>query len=507
MTYSVSELHDYLKTELPKEDNRLYGLAKHNHIGGVNESLFDTPHNVWTTPEFNPDTRFTTAIFNHVTPATSLVDILTMERPTGLFFRALTRAFERIADARLPNLVTVRLLMGKTAELGIIDVEGVIDEIAKALGQSRKGRIDFYVGQTRWEAASWNHAKTIAVDGKALIVGGHNLWAPPYLEKEPVFDVSMRMEGEATHGAHLFAESLWDFVRKNQGSAATYSHRLNPDLVLEKNKTPDKIEHKLVPHTGAVPVLWATCPGWGVFYDGKDMVLKDSELLCFVKGMSKATHCRMSLQDLGTEQMAGLTDFEEYQMKGQPYKLIACKGYYFILPVIDAIAEFLARPQHHPVEIVLTSPAKGGRDYSHRVPPSVIFNVISYRMSKHGLSKDECLKRFSQKLTLGSISFSQGRNRWPGGNNPIQNHAKFWMLDGKLTYIGSANKYPYVISIVKHLPGYHPEFGVIADLPQATARMIIDNYYGKLVQYAHRDRAVKEDLTWPESVAVAAAGE
>ena len=48
MTYSVSELHAYLKTELPNEDKRLFGLADHNHIGGVDRSLFDTPHDRWS---------------------------------------------------------------------------------------------------------------------------------------------------------------------------------------------------------------------------------------------------------------------------------------------------------------------------------------------------------------------------------------------------------------------------------------------------------------------------
>lgn len=517
MTYSVSELHEYLKTELPKEDDRLFGLAKHNHFGGVDESLFDTPHNSWTDPDGvqgPPVVRFVTAIFEHVARATHIVDILTMERPTGTFMRALTRAFERIADARLPQVVTVRLLMGKTAEPGIIDVEGVINEIEAALGSSRKGRIDFYVGQARGKSehwaidGSWNHAKVIAVDGKSMIVGGHNLWGPDYLEKEPVFDISMRLEGEVTRGGHLFAESLWDFVRRYQGSAQTYSHRLRPDLGREWNKTPDRWHHPVIPHSGAVPILWATCPGWDVFKDSDNKdVITDSALLCFLRAMTKATHCRMSLQDLGSDKMGGLNDFEEYQFTGHPYKLIACKGYYFILPVIEAIAEFLARPKHNPMEIVLTSSAAGGRDYSHKVPPSVIYNVISYCMSKRGLNKEACLTAFSQKLTLGSVSFSRARNRWPGSNNPIRNHAKFWMLDGKLMYVGSANKYPYVKALDKHRPGYHPEFGIIADLPSATAKMIIENYYGKLVEYAHRDRAVKEDLTWPESVAVVAVGE
>lgn len=512
MTYSVSQLHDYLTTELPGENDRLFGLAKHNHIGTVNESLFDTPHDRWSTPDLpeGHSDRFLKAITSHVAAATCLVDILTMERPTGLFFRALTDAFVRIADAGLPHVVTVRLLMGKTAHPGVIKIEEMLDDLVKAMG-SRKGRIDFYLGQIRWQSASWNHAKVIAVDGKAMIVGGHNLWAPDYLEKEPVFDVSLRMEGQAVHGAHQFAESLWGFVRKYQGRAASFSHRLSSNLEREWNKSPEVIEHRPVAHSGAIPALWVTCPGWGIFYDENNQrVIKDGAVLCFERALSKSTHCRMSLQDLGTEAMGGLTDFREYAFDGHPYKLIACKGHYFILPIIDAIAEFLSRREHNPMEIVLTSPVKGGKNYSHGVPPSVIYNVISYRMSqRRGLSKDACLQKF-KKLKLGSVSFDQGRHRWPGSNNPIHNHAKFWLMDGKLLYIGSGNQYPYVANILGvHTPGYHPELGILADLPKATMEMIVKNYYGKLVRYSRPAQARREDMTWSEGAdddAVTAAG-
>jgi hypothetical protein len=503
MTYSVSELHEYLKDELPGQDDRLFGFAARNFIGAEKDYLFDTPHGSWDNPDLKPghSAQFLQAISDHIASAKHLVDILTMERPTGLFFRALTHGFARIADVAHPKPVTVRLLMGKVASTDIIDIEEMLNGIIAAM-PNRAGRIDFYVGQTRWEMASWNHAKAIAVDGARMIVGGHNLWAADYLESEPVFDISMRVDGEVTRGAHQFAESLWGFVRKANTipGTHTFSHRLTPDFKIEKNKVPAEMTHGGGTPSGSMPALWVTCPGWGIFADGNNRrVIKDGAVLCLVRGLSKATHCRMSLQDLGSDQMGGLEDFKEYEFDGHPYKLIACKGYYFILPVIDAIAEFLSRNATNPMEIVLTSSAAGGKDYSHRVPPSVIYNVISSRMAKnHGQSKKDCLSKFSAKLTLGNVSFSGGRNRWPNGNNPIRNHAKFWILDGKLLYIGSGNLYPYVKALFGHRPGYHPEFGILADLPQTAVQMIVNGYYGSLVKFSQRARAELGDMTWKE---------
>jgi hypothetical protein len=116
----------------------------------------------------------------------------------------------------------------------------------------------------------------------------------------------------------------------------------------------------------------------------------------------------------------------------------------------------------------------------------------------HGQSKKDCLSKFSTKLTLGNVSFSGGRNRWPNGNNPIRNHAKFWILDGKLLYIGSGNLYPYVKALFGHRPGYHPEFGILADLPQTAVQMIVNGYYGSLVRFSQRARAELGDMTWKE---------
>ena len=54
---------------------------------------------------------------------------------------------------------------------------------------------------------------------------------------------------------------------------------------------------------------------------------------------------------------------------------------------------------------------------------------------------------------------------WPGGKT-FANHAKFWMVDGRVFYIGSDNMYPVNLQ----------EFGYIVDDQKArrTARRLLD---------------------------------
>lgn len=51
----------------------------------------------------------------------------------------------------------------------------------------------------------WNHAKIVAIDGKYVHTGGHNLWDEVYLKKDPIHDTSIQLESEVAMQAHTFA--------------------------------------------------------------------------------------------------------------------------------------------------------------------------------------------------------------------------------------------------------------------------------------------------------------
>ena len=54
------------------------------------------------------------------------------------------------------------------------------------------------------------------MDGKYLHTGGHNLSSDSYLKKDPVHDISLKMEGGAAYDAHLFANDQWRWIEKKQ---------------------------------------------------------------------------------------------------------------------------------------------------------------------------------------------------------------------------------------------------------------------------------------------------
>ena len=78
---------------------------------------------------------------------------------------------------------------------------------------------------------SWNHTKMIAVDGKYLHTGGHNLWSKTHLDQNPVHDLSIEMEGYATHDAHEFANAQWAWVEYRLGTVWGRIWDILPDWV------------------------------------------------------------------------------------------------------------------------------------------------------------------------------------------------------------------------------------------------------------------------------------
>ena len=58
----------------------------------------------------------------------------------------------------------------------------------------------------------------IAMDGKYLHTGGHNLWDKHYLRHSPVFDLSVELRGPVAHDGHMFANNAWKYIKHVQGN-------------------------------------------------------------------------------------------------------------------------------------------------------------------------------------------------------------------------------------------------------------------------------------------------
>ena len=95
-----------------------------------------------------------------------------------------------------------------------VNCTAVLKELTRDIGESN---ILLWVGAWR-NGVSWNHAKIIAVDGKYLYTGGHNLWDKHYLRYSPVFDLSLELRGPVAHDGHMFANNAWKYIKFVQGN-------------------------------------------------------------------------------------------------------------------------------------------------------------------------------------------------------------------------------------------------------------------------------------------------
>jgi len=152
-------------------------------------------------------------------------DILSLGPPDGLFLEKMKEAIENIsARAREVDSegsmfkppVTIRLMFGNLPGM-TTNCNALRDSLTEGLANDGSANIKLWIGAWRF-GSSWNHAKIIAVDGRYLSTGGHNLWDGHYLKEKPVHDLSLEMQGRVTHYGHAFANNQWDFIKKKQGT-------------------------------------------------------------------------------------------------------------------------------------------------------------------------------------------------------------------------------------------------------------------------------------------------
>jgi hypothetical protein len=59
---------------------------------------------------------------------------------------------------------------------------------------------------------SWNHTKIVAANGRALMTGGGNYWAEYTTGSTWLFDLQMRIRGDAATAAHHMCDYMWTYL-------------------------------------------------------------------------------------------------------------------------------------------------------------------------------------------------------------------------------------------------------------------------------------------------------
>jgi phosphatidylserine/phosphatidylglycerophosphate/cardiolipin synthase-like enzyme len=386
------------------------------------------------------------AVYSAIIAAEKSVDITALWQPSGRFVAAIHNALAILAAKG--KRVTVRILTGNTTDVGPL-ASMHTSELLSAITQGLPpdAPLKIYVAKHSASFLSWNHAKMVTVDGRAALVGGHNMTTDDYQLKDPVSDLSMRLTGPAAAAAHRFANELWDVACK-RGAL----HGLGLSTFPDGQNCPGPIEPSRDTGNGGTTVIAAG--RLGAVADNAS----DAALLAMVDAAK--TRIVMSQQDILGGRLKPTSLAAEPPPKPLLERLAAAIGrgvdVYLIISNVDG--GFFTTSYSHGWTAAET--AKGMAD------------VMKAKTDAFPRGSD-IVTTLCEKLHVSSLRLSD-LDKWPDGK-VFANHAKFLMIDTQAFYVGSQNLYSSDLA----------EFGFIVDSAKA-AQVANDTYWSPIWSNAKR---------------------
>ena len=402
-----------------------------------------------------------------VASAKRMVDITALQPPPDYrFLAALRNGVTKLA--RSGRAVTVRILIGQYPPEDT-DAQALLAQLVRDAQAVRNSRITVYsaamrscAGAPSCGAFSWNHAKIVAIDGKAALVGGHNMWSEDYLIDDPVHDLSMQVQGAAAADADRFADTLWQFVCNHGGGDAAVSAFMyrSGDAAIGPGCLPriDVPARQSAGGTG-IPVLAIGRLGAGITTDfaSQDDLARD-----LIFGAARHS-IRIAQQDVGISQL-GRADaiYPDSALEHWADFMLAGRGdVYLVLSNLDA-------------------KGRSKSTYSNSLSVEAVADkMLRTAQARSTLPRPALVDLLCSRFHLASFRFGPDTT-WPD-KQPIGNHSKFWMVDDRYFYIGSDNLYPVDLQ----------EFGYIVD-DRAAATEVLRSYWEPLWRWS-RQAAISGD--------------
>jgi len=246
LSYVGQAAYDVLRTKHSRHHHALWNVTSATVVG----SLLQTPRGGFPRngdPEKGQDDWFPQKICDIMSKTTVWCDVMSLEPPDGLFLTKVREALACIADRSKESDTTIIIRMMFGNIIGSpVNCDKVIKELTKDLPQDANIRL--WVGAWR-KGSSWNHAKIIAVDGRYLHIGGHNMYHHHYLDSNPIHDVSIELEGRVAHGGHGFANQQWEYIKRIQTTCCGRGVHKLPDSWLIPGMT--RVTHSEYPRNKA----------------------------------------------------------------------------------------------------------------------------------------------------------------------------------------------------------------------------------------------------------------
>jgi len=384
-------------------------------------------------------------MYRIMTSGQKFVDVTSLLPPDGRYLAAMRNAIT--FQSRKATPPKMRLLFGDFPVQGVVNTTTLLESLSRDVAATSPIRVAVGAFRSSDLPASWNHSKIIAVDGKTAFVGGHNLWTEHYQGKDPVADLSMRVEGSAAVDAHKFANVLWDYTCNNMSwltwmTWSVWANQLENGSIT--SHCPARFDLPVVAGAPGATVISVGRLGTGIQSNGNQA---DAARIAMIA--SAKTTIRMSQQDIGP-----------------------ATAPFFGIPVgswpdaeIGAMADAMTRG----VQVYLVLSDKGAvagglsatyASYSNGWSLTDVGRRIqSYMQARSKYPHDAALRALlCDKLHLAQLRYGAD-TQWPDGSL-FANHAKAISVDEQAFYIGSQNVYPAGLQ----------EFGYIVDDSTATAR-------------------------------------
>uniref|UniRef100_A0A7R9ZI30 Phospholipase D n=1 Tax=Pseudictyota dubia TaxID=2749911 RepID=A0A7R9ZI30_9STRA len=480
--------YETLRTKHAEHHHQLWNVTSGKVVG----DLHQTPKEAWPGHPVHPDGHddwFPEIMADIISRTEVWCDVLSLGPPDGKFMDRFKEAVSKVAENAegKEKPVIIRMMFGNIVGMPV-NCNGIRHQLTDHLPPD--ANINLWVGAWR-KGVSWNHAKIIAVDGKYLHTGGHNLWDGHYLSFDPVHDLSLEMEGNVAYDGHLFANKQWDFLEsKHETFWGTIGEKM-PDSMPQVSKT--RVSVSNWPKEGPVasdehppaftrarvaelaedvedtiPII--TMGRYGALTD-KDRPADDA-FLAMLGSAQKIV--RLALQDLGPVCIPGTK--------------IALPG--CVWP--DAYLSTLARvlwERGVDVEIVLSNPGSipGGLSPTEACYGNgwscvdVAAEIIKRVKKQYPDAEDDDLRaKVSDNLRVCFIREERG-NAWED-EMTMGMHAKHFIVDDVACYIGSQNLYVCDLA----------EWGVVVDDPDQTQKFM-EEYWNPMWEHSFTGEDVDVD--------------
>eukprot|EP00929_Paragymnodinium_shiwhaense_P107584 TRINITY_DN7376_c0_g3_i1.p1 TRINITY_DN7376_c0_g3~~TRINITY_DN7376_c0_g3_i1.p1 ORF type:complete len:562 (+),score=97.37 TRINITY_DN7376_c0_g3_i1:136-1821(+) len=484
LSYIGKAAYNEMRTKHKKKWHKAWNVTSGKVIGEV----MQTPQTKfsWLYPGDPPAGHgdwFPAKFFEVMSKTQVWCDVTSLSPPDGDFMTKFKEALKCIAKTAegKEDPIIVRLLFGNIIGMPV-DCHSVLDELVTELmsGIDSHANIQLWVGAWR-KGVSWNHSKIIAVDGKYLITGGHNLWTRHYLRSDPVHDLTVYVEGKVAHDGHLYANEQWRFIEQQRTTFLGKIIAALPDRVptilqtrvtvaewgLDADEFPPAYSKDLVPtyerQPGEVPIL-----SMGRFGSLSAPHPSDDAIVAMFDAAQSSI--RMALQDLGPICLPGLPG---------PIAVPGCKW-------PKAYMEALGRAiweREVEVEIALSNPgsvpdglhpteALYGNGWNTAEVAAEIIRTIPDQYED--VDESELRRKIETHLRICYIKQAKERH-WNSGMT-MGMHSKHFLIDDRCCYIGSQNLYIADLA----------EWGVVID-DEAQTKKIMQEYWAPLWDASHTE--------------------